>query len=72
VEWGAGWLEVMINETMRKFGAPGSVIRRYQHWSVMLRPVQVTLGSLVLAAHDQADRFSLLSRERFSEMHEVI
>ena len=62
----------MINETMRKFGAPGSVIHRYQHWSILLRPVQPTLGALVLAADDPATGFSGLSRESFTEMHKVI
>ena len=57
---------------MRKFGAPGTIIQAYQNWSVMLRPVQVTLGALVLAAHDPADRFSSLSRESFTELQEAI
>ena len=39
---------------MRKFGAPATCIHDYSHWSVLLRPVQITLGSLVLAAHDTA------------------
>ncbi len=57
---------------MQKFGAPASSIRRYEHWSVLLRPAQVTLGALVLAAHDEANAFSALSRESFSELGKVI
>ena len=37
----------------------------------MLRPTQSTLGSLVLAAHEPARTFSELSRESFTELHQV-
>ena len=60
-----------FNATMRKFGAPHTIIRSYQHWSVLLRPAQVTLGSLVLAAHEPATAFSQLSAASFTELHEV-
>ena len=39
----------MANATMRKFGYPETLIRQWDHWAVLLRPAQVTLGSLVLA-----------------------
>ena len=61
-----------LNPTMRKFGAPQTIVRSYQYWSVMLRPVQVTLGALVLAAHEPAKAFSELSAASFGEMHEAI
>ncbi|MEO8768032.1 MAG: HIT family protein [Nitrosospira sp.] len=60
-----------FNATMRKFGAPQSIIHRYQYWSIMLRPVQLTLGSLVLAAHEPAHAFSELSEASFTELHKV-
>lgn len=60
-----------FNATMRKFGAPHTIIRSYQHWLVLLRPAQVTLGSLVLAAHEPATAFSQLSAASFTELHEV-
>lgn len=62
----------MLNATMRKFGAPQTIIHRYQYWSVMLRPVQITLGSLVLAAHEKTRAFSGLSEASFAELHMVI
>lgn len=62
---------LILNETMRKFGAPQTIIHRYQYWSVMLRPVQVTLGSVILAAHEPAHAFSGLSEASFTELHEV-
>ena len=35
-----------MNETARKFGYPASMVGDYDHWLVLLRPAQVTLGSL--------------------------
>lgn len=60
-----------FNATMRKFGAPQTIIRRFQYWSVMLRPAQATLGALVLAAHEPAEAFSQLSPESFTELHSI-
>ena len=37
---------------------------------VMLRPAQITLGSLVLAAHEPAHAFSELSQASFTELHD--
>jgi len=61
-----------FNATMRKFGAPQTIIRSYCYWSVLLRPAQVTLGALVLAAHEPAKAFPELSAASFGELHEVI
>lgn len=60
-----------LNATMRKFGAPDTIIHSFQYWSVMLRPAQVTLGALVLAAHEPAKTFSELSPASFAELHKV-
>ena len=38
----------------------------------MLRPAQLTLGSLILAAHEPARSFSELGQESFTELHQVI
>ena len=62
----------MLNATMQKFGAPQTIIHRYQYWSVMLRPVQITLGSLVLASYEKTRAFSGLSEASFAELHMVI
>lgn len=35
----------MTNETILKFNYPDSLIREYDHWVVLLRPAQVTIGS---------------------------
>ena len=39
-----------MNETIRKFGYPATLVREFEHWLVLARPAQPTLGSLVLAA----------------------
>ncbi len=60
------------NETMVKFGYPSSSIREYRHWVVMLRPKQVTLGSLVLACRESATAFADISTEAFLELKTVV
>jgi diadenosine tetraphosphate (Ap4A) HIT family hydrolase len=57
-----------MNETIVKFGFPGTLIREYSHWLVLLRPQQPTLGSLVLAAKSGCTAFSDLEPEAFAEL----
>ena len=58
----------MANETMVKFGYPDSLIRDYEHWVILLRPAQVTLGSLVLAAKSDAVAFGDLPEGAHAEL----
>ncbi len=39
-----------MNKTIQKFDYPNSLIKEYDHWVLMLRPKQVTIGSCVIAA----------------------
>jgi diadenosine tetraphosphate (Ap4A) HIT family hydrolase len=57
----------MANPTMLKFGYPETLIRELDHWAVLLRPAQVTLGSLILAARSEATAYSDLPDEAFVE-----
>ena len=57
-----------MNDTIEKFGYPGTLIKEYDHWVVLLRPAQATLGALILACKDEASRFSDISPEAFTEM----
>jgi len=57
-----------MNATMEKFGYPGSLVREYDHWVVLLRPAQVTLGSLVLAAKSDATAFGALPTGAHAEL----
>lgn len=61
----------MINDTIKKFGYPATLVKDYDHWVVLLRPAQVTLGSLVVAAKSDAEDFGALSPNHFSELKTV-
>lgn len=62
----------MINDTIRKFGHPATLVREYRHWVVLLRPAQVTAGSLVLAAKGDATAYGALPQQAFIEQGAVI
>src|SRR6476659_2167616 len=61
-----------MNPTILKFGYPATLIREFEHWMVLLRPAQVTLGSLVLAAKSDATAYSALPREAFAQQADTI
>ena len=61
-----------MNSTIEKFGYPVTLVREYEHWLVLLRPAQVTLGSLVMAAKSEATTFAGLPREAFAEQADVV
>src|SRR5262245_23172745 len=61
----------MANETMVKFGYPNSLVRDYDHWVILLRPGQVTLGSLVLAAKSDATAFGSLPQGAHAELARI-
>jgi len=61
-----------MNDTIRKFGYPGTLVQEYAHWVVLLRPQQVTLGSLVLASKEPATEFHQLSAAGFGEMRSAV
>jgi diadenosine tetraphosphate (Ap4A) HIT family hydrolase len=56
-----------MNPTIEKFGYPATLVHELQHWVVLVRPAQVTLGSLVLAAKSDATAYSDLPVEAFTE-----
>ncbi|TWI56727.1 diadenosine tetraphosphate (Ap4A) HIT family hydrolase [Pseudomonas duriflava] len=60
-----------LSATLQKFGAPETVVREYEHWTVLLRPHQVTLGALVLIAKEAATALPQLSPAAFSELKQV-
>jgi diadenosine tetraphosphate (Ap4A) HIT family hydrolase len=61
-----------MNPTMDKFGCPATLLRELEHWVILLRPEQVTLGSLVLAAKGDATAYSALPPEAFAEQGEAV
>jgi diadenosine tetraphosphate (Ap4A) HIT family hydrolase len=62
----------MINPTIARFGYPRTLVREYDHWVVLLRPAQVTAGSLILAAKSEAVAYGSLPAEAFVEQAKVI
>lgn len=62
----------MFNPTIDRFGYPATLVREYDHWVVLLRPAQVTAGSLILAAKSDATAYGQLPAEAFVEQGTVI
>ncbi|MBL6081717.1 HIT family protein [Belnapia sp. T18] len=58
--------------TLAKFGYPATLIGETEHWLVLLRPQQVTLGSLVLVCRQPVTRFGDASPAAFAGMHDAI
>src|SRR4051812_13437156 len=61
-----------MNPTIEKFGWPATLVQEFEHWLVLLRPAQVTLGSLVLAAKSEATAYADLPRAAFAEQRDAI
>jgi diadenosine tetraphosphate (Ap4A) HIT family hydrolase len=57
-----------MNATIQTFGYPKTLLREYDHWVVLLRPKQATLGALILACKDEAKAFSEITPAAFSEL----
>ena len=57
-----------MNVTIEKFGHPATLIAEYEHWVVLLRPAQPTLGALLLAAKSDATAFGDLPAAAHAEL----
>ena len=62
----------MTNQTLEKFNYPAALIAEYDHWVVLLRPAQVTLGSVVIAAKAGVTSVGALSSEAGAEFIRVV
>lgn len=60
-----------MNDTIHRFGYPATLIAEYEHWVVLLRPAQPTLGSLVLTAKSEATAFAALEPTAYAELANV-
>ena len=65
-------MNASINATVKKFGYPATLIREFEHWLVLVRPAQVTLGSIVLAAKGDTTAYRELPREAFAEQADAV
>ena len=57
-----------MNATIEKFGFPATLVAEFEHWVVLLRPAQPTLGALVLAAKSDATAFGSVAAEAHAEL----
>ncbi|NUZ05230.1 HIT family protein [Piscinibacter koreensis] len=62
----------MANATETKFGDPAMRLAQGERWTVLLRPKQPTLGSLVLVCREPVRAFSDVSVEGFAEMRAMV
>lgn len=60
-----------MNVTMEKFGYPATLVAEFEHWVVLARPAQPTLGSLVLAAKSDVTAFGDLPQEAHAELKQA-
>jgi len=61
-----------MNATIMKFGYPASLLRDYRSWVVLLRPMQPTLGSLVLACKGDATALGAVPSAAYAELSTVM
>jgi diadenosine tetraphosphate (Ap4A) HIT family hydrolase len=61
-----------MNATIKKFGYPATLVREYRHWVLLVRPAQVTAGSLVLAAKSDATAYGDLPVDAFTEQGAIV
>lgn len=60
-----------MNQTITAFGYPSTLIKEYDHWVALLRPQQVTIGTLVIAAKSDATQLGDLTTEQWTEFATV-
>lgn len=61
-----------MNQTLQKFAYPTNLIAEYAHWVVLVRPQQVTYGSVVIAAKSSGASLGDLSAAEAIELPSVI
>jgi len=60
-----------MNDTIIKFGYPDNALGEYEYWVVLLRPRQITAGSLVLVCKESAAVLSQVSATAYAELPRV-
>lgn len=61
-----------MNPTALKFGYPQTLVVESDHWLLLLRPKQVTLGSLVLVCKEPVQAFGDVSAAAFGGLQTMI
>lgn len=60
-----------MHATIVRFGYPATLVRELEHWVILVRPAQPTLGSLVLAAKSEALSFADLPQAAHTELKQA-
>ena len=63
--------DMRINDTVRRFGYPETLVAEFDHWVLLVRPAQPTLGSLILAAQSEATAFGDLPDGVHAELQPI-
>ncbi len=61
-----------MNPTLEKFGYPATLLREFDQWVLLLRPAQVTFGSLVLGSKSAATAYAQLPDAAFMEQARAV
>ena len=57
-----------MNDTLKKFKYKETLIKEFEHWMLLLRMEQVTLGSMVLVTKNNEKKFSEVSSDATLEI----
>jgi diadenosine tetraphosphate (Ap4A) HIT family hydrolase len=57
-----------MHATLQKFGYPGTLISELDHWCIVMRPAQATLGALVLIAKSEVTSVAALPAPAYAEL----
>ena len=60
--------ELPMHATQKKFGYPQTLIKDFTHWCILYRPVQATLGALVLVSKHDAVSLGTLPSAAYIEL----
>lgn len=61
-----------MNSTIEKFRHKETLIKDYNKWVILLRPKQITIGSLIIACKEDAESFSAISADSCSEFYLIV
>lgn len=60
-----------MHTTLEKFGYPASCITELEHWAIVMRPAQATLGAVVLIAKSDATSVAHLPAPAYAELQQA-
>ena len=60
-----------MNSTLKKFNYPNSLIKEYNNWYLLLRPEQVTFGSMILIEKSSKKNLSKIPAKSFLELKKI-